>query len=228
MRAVGDSLGGIDGAVLVADATQKSILPAELELIERLKKTGLKAVLALNKIDELDNKEVLLEKIAAFSALFAFEAVVPISALRGENVEDIKAELKKFAVEGPFFFPEDTLTDQPERVIASEIIREKLLKNLSQEVPHGVAVSIESMKMRENSDILDIDATIYCERESHKGIIIGKKGAMLKKISTRARADLERFFACKVNLSVWVKVKEDWRNRQGLIHNFGLDFNSEE
>jgi len=135
--------------------------------------------------------------------------------------------LEKFAVEGPFFFPEDTLTDQPERVLVSEIIREKILKLLSQEVPHGVAVSIEKMRMRDESDLMDIEAVIYCERESHKGIIIGKKGAMLKKISTLARADIERFFDCRVNLSTWVKVKEDWRNRQGLIHNFGLDFQNE-
>ena len=141
--------------------------------------------------------------------------------------EQLKEELEKFAVEGPFFFPEDTLTDQPERVLVSEIIREKILKLLSQEVPHGVAVSIEKMRMRDESDLMDIEAVIYCERESHKGIIIGKKGAMLKKISTLARADIERFFECRVNLSTWVKVKEDWRNRQGLIHNFGLDFQNE-
>ena len=228
MRAVGDSLGGIDGAVLVADACQKDILPLEQQLIEQVQQHRLRTILALNKIDELASKEMLLTKIAAFSALYDFEAIVPISALKGENVEQLKAEIKRLAQPGPFFFPEDTLTDQPERVLVSEMIREKILKNLSQEVPHGVAVSIERMRMREDSDILDIDATIYCERESHKGIIIGKKGAMLKKISTRARADIERFFDCRVNLSVWVKVKEDWRNRQGLIHNFGLDFQAEE
>ena len=225
MRAVGDSLGGIDGAVLVADASAKQIRAEEKELIEKLRANKLKAVLVLNKIDLVENKQMLLEKIAAFSSLFDFEAIIPLSALKGENLEDLKEELSKFAVEGPFFFPEDTLTDQPERVLVSEMIREKILKNLSQEVPHGVAVSIESMKMREDSDIMDIDAVIYCERDSHKGIIIGKKGAMLKKISSRARADIERFFDCRVNLSVWVKVKEDWRNRQGLIHNFGLEFN---
>ncbi|MBE6818361.1 MAG: GTPase Era [Ruminococcaceae bacterium] len=227
MRAVGDSLGGIDGAVLVVDAAAKQIKEEERELIERLQTQHIKAVLALNKIDTLPSKDLLLEKIAAFSALYDFEAVVPLSALKGENIELLKEELEKFAVEGPFFFPEDTLTDQPERVLVSEIIREKILKLLSQEVPHGVAVSIEKMRMRDESDLMDIEAVIYCERESHKGIIIGKKGAMLKKISTQARADIERFFACRVNLSTWVKVKEDWRNRQGLIHNFGLDFQNE-
>ena len=179
--------------------------------------------MALNKVDALADKEKMLTKIAAFSALYDFEAVVPISALKGENIEELKAEIQKFAVEGPFFFPEDTLTDQPERVLVSEIIREKMLKLLSQEVPHGIAVSIEKMRMRDESDMMDIDAVIYCERDSHKGIIIGKKGAMLKKISTEARGDIERFFDCRVNLSTWVKVKEDWRNRPGLIHNFGLD-----
>lgn len=223
VRAVGDSLGGIDGAVLVADCTTKEIKPEERALIQKIQKQRIKTILVLNKIDALADKEKLLEKIAAFSALYDFEAVVPISALKGENVDELKAEIQKFAVEGPFFFPEDTLTDQPERVLVSEIIREKMLKLLSQEVPHGIAVSIEKMRMRDESDMMDIDAVIYCEKESHKGIIIGKKGAMLKKISTQARGDIERFFDCRVNLSTWVKVKEDWRNRPGLIHNFGLD-----
>ena len=224
LRAVGDSLGGIDGAVLVADAGAKALRAEEKELIEKLKQHRIKAILALNKIDTLPSKELLLEKMAQFAALYDFEAIVPLSALKGENIEALKAELAKFAVEGPFFFPEDTLTDQPERVLVSELIREKMLKLLSQEVPHGVAVSIEKMRMRESGDVMDVEAVIYCERESHKGIIIGKKGAMLKRISTEARLDMERFFDCKVNLSTWVKVKEDWRNRQGLIHNFGLDF----
>ena len=127
------------------------------------------------------------------------------------------------AVESPHFFPDDTLTDQPERVLAAEIIREKILRLMDKEVPHGIAVSIEKMREREDKDILDIEAIIYCERESHKGMVIGKKGAMLKKISTYARQDLENFFGIKVNLQTWVKVKEDWRNREGLIHNFGLD-----
>ncbi|MBR2591082.1 MAG: GTPase Era [Clostridia bacterium] len=224
MRAVGGSLGGIDGAVLVADCTAKQIKDEEKQLLEKLAAGKIKTVLALNKIDALADKEKLLERIAAFSALFAFDAVVPISALKGENVDELKEELVKFAQPGPFFFPEDTLTDQPERVLVSEMIREKMLKYLSQEIPHGVAVSTEKMRMREGEDIMDVEAVIYCERESHKGIIIGKKGAMLKKISTAARMDMERFFDCKVNLSTWVKVKEGWRNRQALIHNFGLDY----
>ena len=223
MRAVGDSINGIDCAVFVADSTAK-IREEEKELLSKLEKAKIPKVLALNKIDLLEDKSELLAKIADFSSLFSFEAVVPMSARKGENISLLKEELLKFAVEGPFYFPEDALTDQPEKVIASEIIREKMLKLLSQEIPHGTAVAIEKMRMRENSDILDIEATIYCERESHKGIIIGKKGIMLKKISTYTREDIERFFSCKVNLKTWVKVKEDWRNKQGLIHNFGLDF----
>ena len=138
-------------------------------------------------------------------------------------MDELLAEMKKLAEESVFFFPEDTLTDQPERVIAAEIIREKLLRNLDREIPHGVAVSIEKMREREDSDIMDIEAVIYCEKDSHKGIIIGKNGAMLKRISTRAREDMEKFFQCHINLRCWVKVKEGWRNREGLIHNFGLD-----
>ena len=132
-------------------------------------------------------------------------------------------ELKKLAFESPHFFPDDTLTDQPERVLAGEIIREKILRLMDKEIPHGIAVSIEKMRERNDKDLLDIEAIIYCERESHKGMVIGKKGAMLKRISTFARQDLESFFGIKVNLQTWVKVKEDWRNREGLIHNFGLD-----
>ena len=138
-------------------------------------------------------------------------------------MEPLLDELMKLSEEGYHFFPEDTLTDQPERVLAAEMIREKLLRNLDKEIPHGTAVSIERMRERDDAEIIDIEATIYCEKESHKGIIIGKKGDMLKRISTRAREDMERFFDCKVNLKCWVKVKEDWRNREGLIHNFGLD-----
>ena len=148
---------------------------------------------------------------------------MPVSAVKKEGLDELKDEMKKLSVESAHFFPDDTLTDQPERVLASEIIREKMLRLLEREIPHGVAVSIEKMRERPDKDILDIEAVIYCEKESHKGIIIGKKGAMLKQISTYARQDMERFFDCKINLQCWVKVKEGWRNREGLIHNFGLD-----
>ena len=180
-------------------------------------------ILAINKVDTLPDKEVLMARILEISKTYDFEAVVPVSALRGINMDELLSEMKKLAEESVFFFPEDTLTDQPERVIAAEIIREKLLRNLDREIPHGVAVSIEKMREREDSDIMDIEAVIYCEKDSHKGIIIGKNGAMLKRISTRAREDMEKFFRCHINLRCWVKVKEGWRNRESLIHNFGLD-----
>lgn len=221
-QAVGDSIGGVDACLFVVEAKGK-IKKGEFELMEKFKKLKVPVILAINKIDMLKDKEELLERIAEFSSLYDFEAVVPVCAQTGENVKDVLQELDKLAVESPHFFPDDTLTDQPERVLAAEIIREKILRLMDKEVPHGIAVSIEKMREREDKDILDIEAIIYCERESHKGMVIGKKGAMLKKISTYARQDLENFFGIKVNLQTWVKVKEDWRNREGLIHNFGLD-----
>lgn len=222
VQAVDESISGVDAVLFVTEPAGE-LRPAEKELIERFKKEKLPVILAINKVDTIPDKEQLMGRIMEFSQLYPFEAIVPISALRGININDLVDELKNLAFESVFFFPEDTLTDQPERVIAAEIIREKLLRGLDKEIPHGTAVSIEKMKEREDSDILDIDAIIYCEKESHKGIIIGKKGASLKRISTRAREDMEKFFQCRVNLHTWVKVKEDWRNREGLIHNFGLD-----
>ena len=219
---LGESIGGVDACLFVVEAKGK-IKKGEFELMEKFKKLKVPVILAINKIDMLKDKEELLEQIAEFSSLCDFEAVVPVCAETGENVKDVLQELDKLAVESPHFFPDDTLTDQPERVLAAEIIREKILRLMDKEVPHGIAVSIEKMREREDKDILDIEAIIYCERESHKGMVIGKKGAMLKKISTYARQDLENFFGIKVNLQTWVKVKEDWRNREGLIHNFGLD-----
>ena len=222
VRAVGESISGVDACLFVVEPSGE-LRSAELELIERFKKLKTPVILAINKIDLLPRKEMLIERIVSFTELFDFEAVVPISALKGDNMEPLEEELSKLAKESPFFFPEDTLTDQPERVIAAEILREKLLGLLNEEVPHGIAVSIEQMKERPGTDLLDIEANIFCEKESHKGIIIGKKGATLKRASTRAREDMERFFQCRVNLQCWVKVKEDWRNREGLLRNFGLN-----
>ncbi len=221
-KAVGDSLGGIDACLFVVEA-KGEIKKGEHELLGKFKKLGVPVILAINKIDMLGDKKELLERIVQLNSLYDFEAVVPVCAATGEHIDELLDEMKRLAVDGPHFFPDDTLTDQPERVLAAEIIREKILRLMDKEVPHGIAVSIEKMRERDDSDILDIEATIYCERESHKGMVIGKKGAMLKKISTFARQDLERFFEIKVNLQTWVKVKEDWRNREGLIHNFGLD-----
>ena len=221
-QAVGDSIGGVDACLFVTES-KGEIKKGEAELIDKFKKLGVPVILAINKIDMLSDKSELLSRIAQFAQLFDFEAVVPVCATSGEGVKELIDEMKKLSFESPHFFPDDTLTDQPERVLAAEIIREKILRLMDKEIPHGIAVSIEKMREREDADILDIEATIYCERESHKGMVIGKKGAMLKKISTFARQDLESFFDIKVNLQTWVKVKEDWRNREGLIHNFGLD-----
>ena len=222
IKSVDDAISGVDSCLFVTES-KGEIRPNEIELLERLKKEKIPVILAINKIDMLSKKEELMERILELSKLCDFTAVVPVSAQNGDGLEELKEELNKLAVESEFFFPEDTLTDQPERVLASEMIREKLLYRLNEEIPHGIAVSIESMKERETGDIMDIEAVIYCERDSHKGIIIGKGGSMLKAVSTSARKDLEEFFDCKVNLQCWVKVKEGWRNREGLIHNFGLD-----
>ncbi len=222
IKAVDDSIGGVDSCLFVTES-KGEIREAELDLLKKLKSEKIPVVLAINKIDMLSDKQDLMARIVELTKLFDFEAVVPVCARDGDGMDELKEELFKLAAESEFFFPEDTLTDQPERVLAAEMIREKLLHKLSDEIPHGIAVSIERMREREDKPIIDIEATIYCERESHKGIVIGKKGAMLKEVSTNARHELEQFFDCKVNLQCWVKVKEDWRNREGLIHNFGLD-----
>ena len=222
IKAVSDSISGVDACLFVIEP-KGELRQTEMELIEKFKKEKMPVILAINKVDMLADKSELMGRIGEMSKLYDFEAVVPVSAQNGTNIKELTDELKKLSFESIHFFPDDTLTDQPERVIAAEIIREKILRKMSKEVPHGIAVSIEKMRERENSDLMDVEAIIYCERESHKGMVIGKKGAMLKKISTFARQDLESFFGIKVNLQTWVKVKEDWRNREGLIHNFGLD-----
>lgn len=222
IKAIGDSIADVDACLFVVEP-QGELRQAEKELIQRFQAENLPVILAINKIDTLPRKELLMERILKLSALYDFTAVVPVSAINGDGVPELLEELKKLSVPSMHFFPDDTLTDQPERVIAAEIIREKLLRLLEQEIPHGIAVSVEKMRERDSSDLMDVEATIYCERESHKGIVIGKKGTMLKKVSTYAREDMERFFGCRINLQCWVKVKEDWRNREGLIHNFGLD-----
>ncbi len=222
IKAVDDSIGGVDSCLFVTEA-KGEIREAELDLLKKLKAERIPVVLAINKIDMLSDKQELMGRILELTNLLDFEAVIPVSARENDGMDELKDELFKLAAPSEFFFPEDTLTDQPERVLAAEMIREKLLHKLSDEIPHGIAVSIERMKEREDKPIIDIEAVIYCERESHKGIVIGKKGAMLKEISTNARHELEQFFECKINLQCWVKVKEDWRNREGLIHNFGLD-----
>lgn len=222
ISAVGESLSGVDAILFVIEPT-KELKENELELIKRFKQDKIPVILAINKIDTVKEKSEIALVIASLMQKFDFTAVVPVCAVDGRGMDSLLDELKATATDSVHFFPDDTLTDQPEKVIAAEIIREKSLRLLDKEIPHGIAVSIEKMREREDKEILDIEATIYCEKESHKGIIIGKGGSMLKKISTYARQDMESFFECKINLQCWVKVKEDWRNREGLIHNFGLD-----
>lgn len=223
VQAVSDSISGVDSCLFVVDANDEKLNTAELELIKKFKTEKMTVVLAINKIDMLKDKTELMKKLAVLSALYDFKAIVPVSAQSGDGLDALLDELKALSVESIHFFPDDTLTDQPERVLVAEIIREKMLRLLDKEIPHGTAVAIERMRERDDGSIMDVEATIYCERESHKGIIIGKGGQMLKKISTYARQDIEGFFDIKVNLQCWVKVKEDWRNREGIIHNFGLD-----
>ncbi len=222
IKSVGEGIAGMDACLFVVEP-EGEIRDTEIELLNRLKKEKAPVVLVINKIDTIKQKEKLMERIVQFTGIYDFEAVVPVSALRNENVDLVIEELKKLTYESVHFFPDDTLTDQPERVLAGEIIREKMLLLLDKEVPHGVAVSIEKMRERPTGGIMDVEAIIYCEKDTHKGIIIGKKGDMLKRISTKARYDMENFFQCKINLQCWVKVKEGWRNREGIIHNFGLD-----
>ena len=223
VQAVSDSISGVDSCLFVVDANDEKLNTAELELIKKFKSEKMTVVLAINKIDMLKEKTELMKKLAELSALYDFKAIVPVSAQSGDGLDALLDELKALSVESIHFFPDDTLTDQPERVLVAEIIREKMLRLLDKEIPHGTAVAIERMRERDDGSIMDVEATIYCERESHKGIIIGKGGQMLKKISTYARQDIENFFDIKVNLQCWVKVKEDWRNREGIINNFGLD-----
>ena len=226
-KAVKDSVADVDLILMVMDVTKK-IGENEQNIIKSFRKND-NVILILNKIDLVKNKEEIALKIAEFVPLYDFKAVIPISVLERDGVDIVWEEVEKYAVEGPHYFPDDKFTDQPERVLAGEIIREKILNLMNEEIPHGIAVTIEKMEERVNKngeDILDISAVLYCERESHKGMIIGKGGAMLKKIGQLAREDLESFFEIKVNLQCWVKVKEDWRNKEGLIRNFGLSNNS--
>ena len=213
-----ESIADVDMTILVVEPIA-SLGSQEEGLLQEIQADHCPVVLAINKIDTVE-KEKLLEVISVYSQKADFEAIVPISAKTGDGVEDLLAVCKKHAVEGPFLFPEDITTDQPERQVMAEIIREKLLWCLDREVPHGTAVEINKFSERDNG-IIDLDATIYCEKASHKGIIIGKGGEMLKKISSMARADCEKFMGTKVYLTTWVKVKENWRDSDFLVKNFG-------
>ena len=218
VNVVRQSVADVDAVVLVVEPIA-SLGPQERELIASIKAANCPAVLAINKLDTVE-PEKLLAVIALYSEAYAFNAIVPISAKTGDGVEELLKELDKFAVESPALFPEGVTTDQPEKQVCAELIREKLLLNLEREVPHGTAVEITRFSERDDG-IIDLEATIYCEKPSHKGIIIGKNGQMLKKISTMAREDCEKFMGTKVYLQTWVKVKENWRDSQYLIGNFG-------
>lgn len=213
-----DSVADVDAVMLLVEPVAHVGEP-EAELIGRIKALGVTAVLVINKIDTV-KREDLLAVIQAYRQAHEFSAVLPLSARTGEGVEDLLSVLESYLPEGPQLFPEDMVTDQPERQVMAEILREKLLLSLDKEVPHGTAVEITRFSERD-SGIIDIDATIYCEKASHKGIIIGKGGAMLKKISSRAREDMERFMGTKVYLTTWVKIKENWRDNVNQIRNFG-------
>jgi GTP-binding protein Era len=213
-----DSIADVDLTILVVEPIA-SIGPQEEGLLEKIKGSKCPVILAINKIDTVE-KENLLAVIAAYSAYTNFDAIIPISAKTGDGVEALLKLCEKYAIESPFLFPEDSTTDQPERQVMAEIIREKLLWCLDREIPHGTAVEITKFSERDNG-IIDIDATIYCEKQSHKGIIIGKHGDMLKKISSMARTDCEKFMGTRVYLTTWVKVKENWRDSDFLVRNFG-------
>ena len=213
-----ESIAEVDLTILVVEPIA-SIGPQEQGLIEQIKARKCPAILAINKIDTVE-KENLLAVIAAYSQAADFDGIIPISARTGEGLDELLAELDKYAVEGPHLFPDDMITDQPERQICAELVREKLLKCLDKEIPHGTAVEVTKFSERENG-IIDLEVTIYCEKDSHKGIIIGKHGDMLKKISSMARIDCEKFMGTKVFLTTWVKVKENWRDSDFLVRNFG-------
>lgn len=219
-KVVTDTVSEVDAAMLVVEPIA-NIGPAEESLIAQIKAHHMPAVLVINKIDTV-KKEELLNVIATYAAAHEFEAVVPISARTGEGLDDLLGELSKYAIEGPQLFPEDMVSDQPERQLVAEIIREKMLRLLDHEVPHGVAVGIERWHEREDG-LVEINAVIYCEKASHKGIIIGKQGAMLREIGKQARGDIERMLDAKVYLELWVKVKEGWRNNQYQMRNFGYE-----
>lgn len=212
------SVSGVDAVLLLVEPIANIGAP-ERELLERIGQMKLPALLVINKIDTV-RKEELLSVMQLYGAAYPFKAIVPVSAKTGEGVDELFTLLREFLPEGPPLFPEDMVTDQPERQMCAEIIREKLLLCLSQEIPHGTAVEVTKFSERDNG-IIDLHATIYCEKESHKSIIIGKGGAMLKKISTQARLDIEEFMGTKVYLELWLKVKERWRDNIGQIRNFG-------
>ena len=219
VNVVKESVADVDAVMLLVEPIA-NIGRQEEELIARIKETGVPAILVINKIDTVEKTE-LLEVMALYSAAHDFDAIIPMSAKNGEGIDELLAELEKYAQEGPQLFPDDMICDQPEKQICAELVREKLLLCLDKEIPHGTAVEVTRFSERDNG-IIDLDVTIYCEKASHKGIIIGKQGAMLKKIGELARADIEAFMGTKVFLQTWVKVNENWRDSTAQLRNFGF------
>ena len=222
---VRESVADVDGVCLLVEPIAK-VGPPEQALIDRIREEKLPAVLVINKIDTVE-KAQLLEVMAAYSSAYPFDAIIPISAQRKDGLDVLMEQLEKYAAPGPQLFPDGMTSDQPERQIAAEIVREKLLRNLDKEVPHGTAVEVTRFSERDGGGsapgIIDLDVTIYCEKASHKGIIIGKNGATLKKIASHAREDIERFMGAKVYMETWVKVKENWRDNLNYVRSFGYD-----
>ena len=218
VNVVKESVTDVDCVLFLVEPVTE-IGPGEIALMEKLQECGAPVILVINKIDTVE-KEKLLAVIAAYSEAFDFAAVVPVSAKNGDGLDILLEEMQKYASEGPHLFPDDMITDQPERQICAELVREKILRSLDKEVPHGTAVEITKFSERENG-IVDVEATIYCEKASHKGILIGKSGSMLRKIGAEAREDMEALLGTKVFLQTWVKVKENWRDSEVQIRNFG-------
>ena len=225
VKAATDAFSNVDLILFVVDSSRK-IGPGDRRIMEDLRGSKTPIVLVINKIDQIEDKDELFDIIKMYDDEKMFKEIVPISALKGKNVKTLINVIKEDLEEGPKYFPDYMVTDQPERVLIAELIREKVLHYVDDEVPHGVAVEIERMKARKNKEIIDISAVIYCERDSHKGIIIGKGGRKLKGIGKSARQDIELLLGSQINLELWVKVKENWRNLQNYINNFGLNDNS--
>ena len=220
VKVVRESVADVDGVCLLVEPIPHVGTPEQV-LIDRIREEHLPAVLVINKIDTVE-KDALLAVMAAYSEAYDFDAIIPISAEKRDGLEELMEQLSRYAAEGPQLFPDGMTTDQPEKQIVAEIVREKLLRNLDKEIPHGTAIEVTKFSERDNG-IIDLDVTIYCEKASHKGIIIGKHGAMLKKISSQAREDIERFMGAKVYMETWVKIKENWRDNLNYIRSFGYD-----
>jgi len=222
VKAATESLKGVDVVVVMIDCSS-DIGAGDMHIIEVAQNIKSPVILALNKIDKIPKSK--LEQIAASMIMHEdyFNSIIPVSAGTGENMEELLREIEKYLPEGPKYFTEDIYTDMPEKFIVSEIIREKILELTSEEVPHGTAVEVTSMKERDNRDLMDIEATIFCEKDSHKGILIGKRGGMLREIGIRSRIDIENLLHCKVNLQLWVKVKSDWRDNKSILKNLGYN-----